>query len=377
MEKDSKIRQSNFELMRLISMFMIIVWHYIYNTGLIETTSGPLHYLLVFIWFLFIVHVNSFIILTGYFQCDKKIKVRKLIELNNSAWFYKILFLIIFLTFAFINLNIVDIVKLLSPITLFSQYWFLVIYIILYMITPFLNRLISNINKQQYHKLLIVLFIISSFLPTITGQEIFDNYLGHSLLSFVLLYFIGAYLKKYPIKENYHFKNMTISSIRIFSLGGFVFLALVNGLIFLFAEQLVLQDNLLVKEIGNTILLMRTGFDNPIIILQSICFFLYFSCLVFRSKLINKISQCSFGVYLIHDNPIVRMFLYKPLLATYFTPIIIPKIFISSIIVFLGCIVIELFRRYIFKLIRNSKFASKIRKMYQTYFKSLGLNIPW
>ncbi len=33
----------------------------------------------------------------GYFRCDKKFKINRLISMNNSGWFYKVLFLIIFL----------------------------------------------------------------------------------------------------------------------------------------------------------------------------------------------------------------------------------------------------------------------------------------
>lgn len=377
MEEKRKIRQSNFELMRIVSMFMIVVWHFIYNTGFMESTTGSLHFLLVFIWFIFIVHVNSFIILTGYFQCDKKIKVRKLIELNNSAWFYKVLFLIIFLALGIAELNNVDVMRLISPITLFNQYWFLAIYILLYMLSPFLNKLVNFLTKQQYHKMLMVLFIITSILPTVSGQLVYDNELGHSIISFVLLYFIGAYLKKYPLKENYYFKKLTVSLIRIIFLFLFFFLALVNGLLYLFAEQMIVQDNSIIKELGNIIILMRTGFDNPIIIMQSICFFIYFSCLNIKSKVINFISSRSFGVYLIHDNPLVRTILYKPLIMSNFTPIVILIVFIASIVVFLICIMIEFIRKSIFKLFRNSKLALKLRNKYQDYFKSLNLNIPW
>lgn len=377
MEVKTKTRQSNFELMRIVSMFMIVVWHFIYNTGFMETTTGSLHFLLVFIWFIFIVHVNSFIILTGYFQCDKKIKVRKLIELNNSAWFYKVLFLIIFLVFGIVELNNVEIMKLASPITLFNQYWFLSIYILLYMLSPFLNNLVNVLTKQQYHKMLIILFIVTSILPTISGQLVYDNELGHSIISFVLLYFIGAYLKKYPLKENYYFKKLTTSSIRVMFLFLFFFLAFVNGLLYLFAEQMIVQDNSIVKEIGNIIILMRTGFDNPIVIIQSVCFFIYFSNLNIKSKVVNFISGCSFGVYLIHDNPLVRTVLYKPLIMSNFTPIVIIIIFIASIVVFLICIMIEFIRKSIFKLFRNSKIALRLRNKYQNYFKTLNLNIPW
>ena len=61
-----KVRQSNFELMRLISMFFIVLYHMIIITGgdLIHHTSGMTNVILDFISLFIIVHVNSFILIT-------------------------------------------------------------------------------------------------------------------------------------------------------------------------------------------------------------------------------------------------------------------------------------------------------------------------
>ena len=42
-------RFSNFELMRIISMFMIVVWHVIMHSDLIGRASGTLNFVLEFI----------------------------------------------------------------------------------------------------------------------------------------------------------------------------------------------------------------------------------------------------------------------------------------------------------------------------------------
>ncbi len=56
--------------------------------------------------------------------------------MNNSGWFYKVLFLIIFLLIG-IKIETLEIVQLILPITLFNQYWYLAIYLLLCCCSPF------------------------------------------------------------------------------------------------------------------------------------------------------------------------------------------------------------------------------------------------
>lgn len=75
----TKFRDSNFELMRLISMFFIVMYHFIIPTGgnLINTTAGMTNVIIDLICLLIVVHVNSFVLITGYFQCEKKFSWKK------------------------------------------------------------------------------------------------------------------------------------------------------------------------------------------------------------------------------------------------------------------------------------------------------------
>ena len=49
MNEKAQDRQSNFELMRIVSMFMIVVWHIIIHGKLLDNSTGTIHILLMFI----------------------------------------------------------------------------------------------------------------------------------------------------------------------------------------------------------------------------------------------------------------------------------------------------------------------------------------
>lgn len=375
----AKEKLSNFELMKLVSMFLILIWHFIHNTNLLDNTTGFLHLTLVFVWFFCIVHVNSFIIAMGYFQCDKKFRLSRVLSLNNSAWFYKVMSLILF-TFLAIPVDGPGTLQLLSPITLYYQYWFLATYLILYCLTPFLNALMRSLTKRKFQKLFFVLFILSSLLPTITGQLFYDNQSGHSIFSFILLYYIGAYLKKYPIDKSYYFKNISENMKRLIYVGVFLGITVLNALIYHLGEELSLTGNSILTDIGNHLIMLKLGFDNPLVIVQTIVFFLWFASKPFKSNFINRIAACSFGIYLIHDNVLIRSRLYGWFYRYSYEPTFIQiygRILLASIIVFVVCILIEMVRQAIFKKCSKTKLASSLRTKTQTYIKNLGIEVNW
>ena len=71
-----KIRNSNFELMRIISMIFVVMWHLILHSNLYNST-GATKFFLEFLILLGVVHINSFVIITGYFQCEQNFSWKK------------------------------------------------------------------------------------------------------------------------------------------------------------------------------------------------------------------------------------------------------------------------------------------------------------
>ena len=375
-----KEKMSNFELMKIVSMILIVFWHFIHNTNLLDKTTGFLHFLLIIVWFLAIVHVNSFVLAMGYFQSEKNFRFNRVLALNNAAWFYKIFFLILF-TILGIEVTSVEKLELISPITLYNQYWFLSTYLIVYCISPFLNITIKNISKKNFQKLIFALFIIISILTTITGQRIYSTNFGHSVFTFVLLYYIGAYIKKYPIEDNYYFRNISIELRKLILVLLFVFIGIFNALLFHYGEELIMSNNELLKYIGNNIINLKLGFDNPLVIIQATTFFLYFYSLNLKSKIINLIASCSFGVYLIHDNILVRtQLLYSSFFDfsfKYSISHVFLRILLSTIVVFTVCIVIEYIRINIFKFLSKQKLFIKAKEKMKIWISSIGINMNW
>ena len=79
---NQKMRDSNFELMRIISMFMIVVTHIIGHGYVVENCDGLTETAVALLKCLLYVHVNSFVLFTGYYQCKGKFKLQKIFSLN-------------------------------------------------------------------------------------------------------------------------------------------------------------------------------------------------------------------------------------------------------------------------------------------------------
>lgn len=379
MKEVKKNRNSNFELMRIISMIYIIIFHVFIHGNILDNSTGGTYILLIILQALVIVHVNSYVVVTGYFQCEKQMKFSKFLSTNNAMWFYKAILMIIFVIIGLDHPSKIQFLKAISPIN-YMDYWFVGLYLILYLISPIINKLIHCLTKRQYQKLLVLLFLILCVLSTFTRQTAYNNICGYSLGNFIFLYLIGAYIKLYSISENNIFKKLTINTKKILFFSIYIALALLNGIIYIFGKSLIEINSSIFQELGYIISESYTSFCSPIVVIQTVSFFLFFSCLTIKNKLINKIATCTFGVYLIHENIHLQQLIYKPfgfLQKGKYSYGVILKIVYFSVIVFFVCWIIEFLRQVIFKFIYKRKISLKFREYCKKYIKSLGININW
>lgn len=376
--KEKLTRQSNFELMRIISMFMIVLYHFICHGRLIERSNGAVKVILVFIQALTFVHVNSFVLLCGYFQCKNKFKMSKFFKLYNQVWFYKALIVIVLTILGFVSFSNIDFIKNISFIY-YGDYWFITMYFILYLFSPMINIIINNINKMQHLIIIMVLILIFSILPTITIQGFYNNARGFSITNFILLYFIGSYLRLYPIDKSSVFSAFTKNFRKYFFLGVYIFFAFIMCMENLLSDLFVSYGGI-VEEVGKIMSNSIRAYDNPIVIIQSICYFLVFSSMSFKSRFINKVSSLMFGIYLISDHGNMR----SVILTTFGIDKLniigrsaILNVCIYSLIVMVVCGFIEYIRQLIFKLIYDRKFSCKLRDKFHKFVESFGIEVSW
>ena len=161
------------ELLRIFSMYLIIVFHCAYHSNFPTpppSTDVTYNALAVKIFWLFGEWgVNLFVLTSGYFQVKGSFKWNKLALLLGQTLFYS---LITMLIGRFVGaeeaMGLENLLRSLTPV-LSRQYWFCTAYVALYLVSPYLNLLITTMEKKSFQYFLGVLLCLYSIIPTIFG----------------------------------------------------------------------------------------------------------------------------------------------------------------------------------------------------------------
>lgn len=98
---------------------------------------------------------------------NSKFKTKKLVKLILEVFFYGVLGLVIAYILNMNTINLKTVIKSILPCT-FRLYWFFTIYIITYILSPFINKVINVFNKIELQKMLLILLFIQVIIPTFT-----------------------------------------------------------------------------------------------------------------------------------------------------------------------------------------------------------------
>lgn len=325
-------KTSAFELLRIIAMILIIMHHYAYEiyTDYTSPLSGNLFFLQFFYMFGKL-GVNLFVFITGFFLCDKEFKLNKLIRLELLVIFYSVFFNLIFVFLFHYNLEKSILFESFFPL-ISSKYWFYNTYFVLYLLFPYLN-IFLNCDKKCLLKLIFILLLIWSILPAFPKIHPLEK---SNLGWFVLLYFSGAYIKKY----NSDFNHKPVLYISI----AFILICILLFQVFLF--DLLGTKNIIFRKKFDYYQSMNSVFMFSIAALL----FISFSKMKFHNNFINIIGGTTFGVYLIHGHNFVADFLWGGIFNFRHKmdePSLIPFSFMAVLVVFAGCSIIELLRLFI------------------------------
>jgi len=347
-----KERQSNFELLRIVAIFFIIIWHIIVHGKIFDGLSEPYTFISNVISAFVLVHVNSLIMITGYFNGEKKeIKKSRALKYLGTGWFYNTVSLSIIIYF---NLKTFTHIELMEELLLISAetYWFLNCYVILYLLIPFLNRVTEKMTEKEFFHFLLIQVFLLCFIPVLTNNRFISNS-GYTIIQFIVMYYIGSFFKKYPIKNNYYFKNLSNKQLRWVFFISFIMLALARLSFYYFGEKLGMLNSSIGCYWSYNIKKAFFSYPDPLIILQTCAFFLFFETLSIKSKFINFMASSTFGIYLVHDNHNLRKILYKSLNVTRYGSSIktLLMLLIATIIIYFGSFMIETIRKYLTKLI--------------------------
>ena len=334
----AKVRESNLELFRIITMLLIVAHHYVVNSGLLipiraEPFANQSIFLLLFgAWGK--TGINCFLLITGFFVCKSNITLRKFLKLLFQIEFYNILIFLIFAFTGYLNLNKFSDWASIFPIWDINKN-FISCFLVFYLFIPFLNILINNMNQKQHRNLLYfvsLFYIIMGSLPKFT---LTFNYVTW----FCILYFIGSYIRLYPLQIFENNKNRSILFI---------------GSILLSSLSIILFNYIRFKYGKMTEFFLVADSNKILAVFTSISAFIYFKYLKFPyNRFINYIASTTFGVLCIHANSdAMRQWLWKDYLnnvGQYGTDNLYIHAFLSVICIFAICSLIDFIRIKIFE----------------------------
>ncbi len=329
-KNQSLVRQSNIELLRIFAMFFIVMHHYVtHGTTNFVYLDPPLsvqNVIAIFFGSLGRPAVGIFVLVCGYFSIKSDFKLPRFVSLIAQVFSYSVILLLfaIFVLPGGSTIGRDDIFASIFP-TSYGTYWFFTSYAVLILLSPYINKLLLKLTQKQ-HKALIVLFVVIWCLfPTFIGA----SFSGSDLAYFVSLYVIAAYIRLYPLKAN---------ASRHFALFGFwAFILLVS---IASSSYLLNYSGVFRKYI--------TYFSEYNRLPGAMCALELFLAMSqtkpFYSKLMNGIASTSFGIYLIHDNFLIRPFLWGTIFnssAYVGTSFYFVHFFASVMIVFVCCALID------------------------------------
>lgn len=168
-KKVEKQRNCSLDLLRVIAILMIIIFHFCYKALIFNNLSGFNKLIVAFFLHFGEIGVNLFMLITGFFLYkSNSSKTTKIIRLIYDIWFYFIL-----------NIILCAIVKDGYGVTLstffptsLGYFWYVTCYICILIFSPYLNLLIKNLEQKDYRRLLIISLIILSVIPTISGLAV-------------------------------------------------------------------------------------------------------------------------------------------------------------------------------------------------------------
>lgn len=231
--------------------------------------------------------MNVFVFISSYYLVSANTRrLSKVASLFLQVIIFNVIIYIMSCVFGSSVLSVKGIAGALVPIN-----YFVVLYSVLYIISPYINILFNNLRKKQQTRLVIIVFVVFSLWSygvdclnhvmnyigssgTVNGLSpigMYGSQDGYTIVNFMLIYIIASYIKLNNININ-----------RRISLAIYI---VTTCLIF----ALSLIDFTLIN------------YNNPLVILSAISIFFVFKNInIKNNRVINELSKASFTCFLFH-----------------------------------------------------------------------------
>ena len=295
--------------------------------------------------------VDLFAMLTGYLCIGTRWKVQRYLSLWFQVAFYSAGFLAAGCVLKYVGVFPAfepNYGRALLPVPLAGGYWYFTAYTAVFLLAPFLNRLMAGFTRKEARALLLIVVPVFSLMTLLRGTDVVygDGYNAAWLIS---LYVLGAYLKLYPLKWTKLAASVTLACSLAFS-------------------ALLYHARILDKEVW--------GYSFPLVVLSSVCIFHLCVGMTIKSRGIVRVttylSPLAFGVYLVHCHQFPWFVLQKVLgYMHYYTGHTWWFVPLFGLGLFLVCIGVDWCRAQLFRLLGVSRWAERLAAACPAWLRDL------
>lgn len=320
---NESVRQSNFELLRIVSMVGVLANHTLqclWNIQMPDITWENTCRMFLMNWA--ILAVNCFVMISGYFTI--RLSWSGVVRYYLQCVFYMALFAVIPII---INRSVTphDITKVVFAAS--EGDWFVRCYFALMLVSPLLNKALEGIQGKQMRLFLVLMLIVDVYLGYMHQvKEVAPN--GFELVNLATIYMIGNFISRTEVRR---------LPWGWMLLGMLVIMTLLHMVKMRFFPIAVIYS---------------LHYNSPCVLVASVMMFQWARTWKLQSKAVNWFAGGVFAVYLIHCNHDISPYYWQLMKAIrdigpwYVTPVLVAA---ASATLFCVFVLFDKLRARIFK----------------------------
>lgn len=367
-------RMANMELLRILSMMLVIVLHFLgKGGGLVKLTQESMPAFGYTAWVLeslCIVAVNVYMLISGYFLVEGTFRVKRLLNLLMQVLFYSIGVGIVAACFGLVpeeGISVYYLLQLVLPISR-NHYWFVTAYFFMYLFAPLLAAGVKRLTKRQFQFVLALLLFWFSIVKSVVPVRLETDGQGYDCLWYLCVFLVAAYIRLYGVP----FLQKKVRCL----MGYLLCCAGIFGVTFALRAVYLRTGKL------SAILNICCEYNHILVLAAAVALFCLFLQMRLReglfSRLVCRIAPFTLGVYLLHEHIIVRYEWQKWLYRLTGTPdnpcsLVLVTLF-AVVLVFSAGVFLDMARDGIFRLCRKGLLKVGMFKKLDSWLDTLTVS---